>query len=139
MSEWVHGTAVLAKANGILIRGPSGAGKSELAALMIARGARLIADDRVHLSACHGRVVATALNPTAGMLELRGRGILAVRHERTAVIRLVLDMVDESELARLPEAEHLSTRLLGVQLPRQPVPAAPAQALALVDAALEAP
>jgi hypothetical protein len=72
------------------------------------------------------------------MLELRGRGIVRVPHERSAVIRLVLDIVDESALARLPEADHLSAALLGVQLPRQPVPAAPAQALMLVDAALAA-
>ena len=139
MSEWVHGTAVLVKADGILIRGRSGAGKSQLAALLIARGARLIADDRVHLSACHGRIIATALSAAGGLLELRGRGIARVPRERSAVIRLVLDIVDESALARLPEADHLSAVLLGVRLPRQPVPAAPAQALTLMDAALAAP
>jgi serine kinase of HPr protein (carbohydrate metabolism regulator) len=138
VSEWVHGTAVLAKENGILIRGGSGTGKSQLAALLIARGARLIADDRVHLSACHGRIIAAALSAAGGMLELRGRGIVRVPHERSAVIRLVLDIVDESALARLPEADHLSAALLGIRLPRQPVPAAPAQALMLVDAALAA-
>jgi serine kinase of HPr protein (carbohydrate metabolism regulator) len=136
VSEWVHGTAVLARANGILIRGRSGTGKSQLAALLIARGARLVADDRVHLSACHGRIIATALSAAGGMLELRGRGIVHVPHERSAVVRLVLDIVDESALARLPEADHLFAALLGVRLPRQPVPAAPAQALMLVDAAL---
>ena len=59
MSETVHATAVLVGADGVLIRGESGAGKSALALALIERGARLIADDRLMLSACHGRLVAT--------------------------------------------------------------------------------
>jgi HPr kinase/phosphorylase len=137
MSEWAHATAVLAGRHGVLIRGASGSGKSLLAAMMIAGGARLIADDRVHLSACHGRIVAAAPSATASMLELRGRGIVAAPRERSALIRLVVDMADEAGLERYPEAERLETTLLSVRLPCQPVPAASAQALVLVAAALK--
>jgi serine kinase of HPr protein (carbohydrate metabolism regulator) len=138
MSETLHGTAVLAGSNGVLIRGASGAGKSRLAFALIERGARLVADDRVHVSACHGRLVATGPDAIAGRLELRGRGIIAVPHEQSAVIRLVVDLVEEAELERLPEAAELSATLLGVALPRQPVPAASGDALMLVQAALRA-
>ena len=138
MSETIHATAVLAGVDGVLIRGESGTGKSTLAWDLIGRGGRLIADDRVHLSACHGRVIATAQEPTAGRLELRGRGILSVPFERSAVIRLVIDLVEEVALERLPDDTQLSVMILGVALPRQPVPAASGRALALVEAALGA-
>lgn len=138
MSESVHATAVLAGAHGVLIRGPSGSGKSMLAAALIGRGAWLVADDRVHLSACHGRLLATASGAIAGRLELRGRGILTVPHERSAVIRLIVDCVAETGLERLPDSSHMSAALLGITLPRQVVPAASDAAVILVDAAIQA-
>jgi serine kinase of HPr protein (carbohydrate metabolism regulator) len=136
LSETVHGTAVLAGAHGVLIRGPSGSGKSTLAAALIARGGRLVADDRVHLSACHGRIVATGPAAIVGKLELRGRGLVSVPHEQSAVIRLLVDIVPEGELERLPAEASLAGVLLGVSLARQPVTAAVERAVMLVDAAL---
>jgi serine kinase of HPr protein (carbohydrate metabolism regulator) len=138
MSESVHATAVLIGRDGVLIRGESGAGKSMLALALIERGGRLIADDRLMLSACHGRLVATAPNATLGLIELRGRGVMAVPAERTGVIRLVADIVSEG-LERMPEEHQLSETLLGIALPRQPVPTATDQAVRLVVAALAAP
>lgn len=130
----MHATAVLVGADGVLLRGPSGAGKSTLAWLLIDRGARLVGDDRIHLSACHGRIIANPADALAGRLELRGRGILPVAFERSVVIRLVVDLVDELE--RLPGADALSAELLGVRLPRQPVPGASARSVLLIAAAL---
>lgn len=138
MSETVHGTAVLVGASGLLVRGPSGAGKSTLAAGLIAKGARLIADDRVHLSACAGRLVAAGVGALAGRLELRGLGIVTVEYERSAVIRLVADLVEEELLERLPEPHELRVEILGVRLPRQPIPAASGRATILIEAALKA-
>jgi serine kinase of HPr protein (carbohydrate metabolism regulator) len=135
MSETVHGTAVLAGAHGVLIQGPSGSGKSMLAFALIRRGARLIADDRVHLSACHGRVVASAVAPTSGLLELRGRGIVTVAHERSGLIRLVVEIVSKEAMERMPEDDQLTTVLLGIALPRQPVPPGIDRAALLVEAA----
>jgi serine kinase of HPr protein (carbohydrate metabolism regulator) len=138
MSETVHGTAVLVGAQGVLIRGASGAGKSSLALALIERGGRLIADDQVHLSVCHGRLVATAPGAVRGKIELRGRGLLSVAHEQSALIRLVVDIVPDEGLERLPEDHQLSGELLGVTLSRQPVPATHDLSPALVLAALRA-
>jgi serine kinase of HPr protein (carbohydrate metabolism regulator) len=136
MSEIVHGTALLAGAQGVLIRGPSGAGKSALAYHLIRRGARLVADDRVFLSACHGRLVAAAVSPIAGLIELRGRGIVAVPHERSAVVRLIVDFVTPEALERMPDSSQLTAAILGIELARQPVPPATEPAAALLEAAL---
>jgi serine kinase of HPr protein (carbohydrate metabolism regulator) len=138
VSETVHATAVLAGALGLLIRGRPGSGKSALALQLIGRGARLIADDRVHLSARHGRLLASAPAAMAGRIELRGRGILAMAYERCAVVRLVVDCVADAELERMPDPHHLQAMILGVALPRQPVPNAGSQAAMLVEAALAA-
>jgi serine kinase of HPr protein (carbohydrate metabolism regulator) len=138
MSETVHGTAVLVGAHGVLIRGEPGRGKSILAHALIARGARLIADDRVALSACHGRIVASAPAAISGLIELRGRGVVAVPHERFGVIRLIADIVSEEALERMPENDQMSAALLEIALPRQPVTAATEAALRLIEAALAA-
>ena len=136
MSETVHATAVIVGAEGVLIRGASGSGKSALALLLIERGARLIADDRLTLSSVHGRILASASSAIAGKIELRGRGIISVPHEQSGVIRLVADIVEEEGLERMPEPHHLTTTLLGIALPRQPVPRATEPAARLVEAAL---
>jgi serine kinase of HPr protein (carbohydrate metabolism regulator) len=138
MSETVHATAVLVGSDGVLIRGESGAGKSALALTLIEAGGRLIADDRLTLSACNDRLVATALGTTLGLIELRGRGVIRVPHERSAVIRLVADIVDDEELERMPEDHQLTASVLGIQLPRQPVPASTERAARLLRAALDA-
>jgi HPr kinase/phosphorylase len=138
MSEAIHATAVLVGADGVLIRGESGAGKSSLALALIERGARLIADDRLFLSAVHGRLVATAPAAIAGQIELRGRGIITVPHEQGGVIRLIADIVGEEELERMPDPHHLSTALLGITLPRQPVTGTTERSVRLVASALAA-
>lgn len=137
MSEIAHATVVLASATGILIRGRSGSGKSSLAAALIRRGGRLVADDTIHLSALGGRLVATRMGVYAKSLEIRGRGIVLPPSEQSAVIRLVVDLVAPEAWERMPEADALVTELLGVRLPRQPIPERFGDALALLEAALD--
>lgn len=140
----VHANALLVGADGVLIRGRPGAGKSALtravavAAAAEGRFARLVADDRVALSACGGRLVARPPEGLAGLCERRGRGLEAMPHEGAAVIRLVVDLVPEAEAERLPPPEALATTILGVALPRQPVACGAAEAAGLVLAALAA-
>ena len=138
MAETIHGTAVLAGASGILIRGASGAGKSGLAAALIERGARLIADDRAHVAAWNGRLLVSAPAAIAGQMEMRGRGIERFPHERSAVVRLLVDILPTDAFERMPEPSRMSAEISGLTLPRQIVTGDIQKAVMLVRAALEA-
>ena len=118
----VHATCVVLGEAGILIRGKSGSGKTSLAREIIAGAvglgifARLVADDRVSLGNRHGRLVACAPDSIAGRMEIFGCGIVAVPHEKSAVIRLVVDL--DPALPRWPDPEGEFVTLCGVALPR---------------------
>jgi HPr kinase/phosphorylase len=125
----IHGSAVLLGAKAVLIRGRSGAGKSRLVLALIeaARNglvpfARLIGDDRVNLEAHHGRLLARAAEPIAGLIENHGWGILPEIHENLGVIGLVVDL-DAADAERMPEPDQLAISLEGVTLPRLPIAA----------------
>jgi serine kinase of HPr protein (carbohydrate metabolism regulator) len=118
-----HATCVVVGEAGILLRGASGSGKTRLGAEIIAlaraggRFADLVGDDRVHLEAAHGRLVARPVPAIAGLIERRGVGIFRTRHESAAVIRLIVDCI-VSTPERLPDAVDLRATVLGVTLPR---------------------
>ncbi len=112
--EILHASAVAIDGKGLLIVGGSGSGKSSLALDLIALGATLIADDKVVVSRKpEGAVWASCPEPTRGLIEARGVGILATKTEG-AFLQLVVDM-DRLEEARLPERH--STVIAGVSLP----------------------
>ena len=136
MGEAVHASAVSVGEVGILIRGRSGAGKSQLALALMDKGAWLVADDRVYLASRAGRLIGSAPAPIAGLVELRGRGILPRPFHRQAIIRLVVDIVAEGPLERMPHPDELETEVLGVTLPRQPVAGADNHGLLLVSEAV---
>ena len=121
-SATVHASAVLIGARAVLIRGPSGAGKSQLALDLIAtagagrvRFARLVGDDRVHLESAGGRLLVRPAASLAGMIEVRGAGIVRLDHEPCAVVGLVVDLAD-ADAERLPEKRQIE--LEGIKLPR---------------------
>ena len=121
----IHASAVLVGARAVLIRGPSGAGKSQLALeLMEAprRGilhfARLVGDDRVNVEAAGGRLLVRPAPTLAGLIELRGLGILKRDYEACAVVGLVVDLgADDAQ--RLPERS--DAIIEGIALPRLPL------------------
>ena len=123
----MHASAVLVGHRAILIRGPSGAGKSRLALALIQAAdggqlnfARLVADDRVELEACHGRLLARPPATLAGLIEVRGLGIRRLEHEPVAVIGLVVDLA-ATAAQRLPEAPERETLISGIKLPSLPI------------------
>lgn len=127
MDATIHASAVLVGARAVLIRGPSGAGKSRLALELIAAGrsghlrfARLIGDDRVHLASVGGRLLVRPAAPLAGLIEMRGTGILRLDYEPCAVVGLVVDLA-AADAERLPE--HRTAEIEGNTLPRLPVAA----------------
>jgi HPr kinase/phosphorylase len=123
LDSTIHASAMLVGSRGLLIRGDSGAGKSQLVLQLIAAAAegrlafaRLVADDRVFVTAAHGRLIARAPRELAGLLEIRGLGIRSLPYEPAAVIRLVVDLAAASE--RMPPDSATETEIAGVRLPR---------------------
>ncbi|WP_044560588.1 HPr kinase/phosphorylase [Azospirillum sp. B4] len=137
----VHATCVSVGGAGVLLRGPSGSGKSDLALRLVDAGARLVADDQVILTADASLPLLTATAPRrlAGLIEVRGVGILPAPSVPSAPVRLVVDLVAATAVPRLPDADLLT--LAGVPLPRValwPFAASAPAALRLALAALAA-
>lgn len=108
--QTIHATAVGVKGQGVLLVGPPGSGKSDLALRLIDRGATLVADDRVHLDA------AGCLHPPAnlaGLVEVRGIGILAMPHAAGIRAMLLVDLSAAPE--RMPARAFRA--VAGVRLP----------------------
>lgn len=122
----IHATGLVLDRVGLLLRGKSGAGKSLLAlelldrAALAGRPAFLVADDRLDLEARPAGLEMHAPRSIAGLIELRGRGIVRRPFVASAPVSLVVDLVDS--LVRMVEEPELETDLLGVTLPRCPVP-----------------
>ena len=112
----VHGTSVAWNGAALLLRGPPGSGKSDLALRLIEAGAGLIADDQTRLTVRKGRLYASVPPPIAGLLEIRGVGIVKVAAAPPAPLALVVDLVSYEDLERSPEPAHCV--YLGVTLPR---------------------
>ena len=136
----IHASAVLVGARAVLIRGPAGSGKSRLALALIEAAdggslpfARLVADDRTHVDAANGRLVARAPDELAGLIEVRGLGIRRLPYEPAAIVNLVVDLAAH-DAERMPAPAQSETDIAGVRLPRLPV-APMADALAVVLAA----
>lgn len=116
--EFHHATCLRVGAHGVLLRGPSGSGKSDLAFRLI-RGiwaAELIADDQVLIEASDGQLFASAPIALAGLIELRGLGLLQMPYLPCAALHLAVDLVPRDDVPRMPDPAAL--RLCGLELPR---------------------
>lgn len=111
----LHATTVALAGVGVAIEGPSGSGKSDLALRLIDGGARLVADDQTRVERQGGQLVASPPPAIAGLLEVRGLGIVELPYEPAAVLRLLAVATPAGEIERMPEPE--SRTLLGVALP----------------------
>ena len=109
----IHASAVALGPAGLLIMGASGSGKSSLALELMARGAKLVADDQVVVSARDEGLHMAPHSRLAGGIEARGVGILEVPFA-PAFARWVVTL-DEVETARFPEAHQ--TVIAGIPLP----------------------
>jgi HPr kinase/phosphorylase len=121
----IHASAVLVGPHAVLLRGPSGAGKSRLALELIqaapSKFTRLVADDRVYVETAHGRLLVRPAPSLAGLIEVRGLGIIRLPYEPVAVATLVLDLGSPTE--RMPGEAAVHTSIEGVKLPRLAVAA----------------
>jgi len=123
----VHATAVSISGEAVLIRGEPGAGKSTLALELIEMPgsgladamlhARLISDDQTDLTTDGGRIWCSAPPALAGLLEVRGLGIVKVPAAGPTALKLIVDLVPGHEAPRLPEPNDQTTVLLGTPIP----------------------
>jgi HPr kinase/phosphorylase len=120
----VHATAIASNGAGVLIRGPSGAGKSDLAlrclglpvSSLLPVPFRLVSDDRVVIEREADAVVLGAPPPLAGLLEVRGLGILPIGPVTDrALLQLVVDLVPPQAVERMPEPAF--TEIAGIDFP----------------------
>lgn len=145
-----HGTCIAlscaGQTAGVLLQGAPGTGKSSLALRLIDQSGfgagsaepirgHLVSDDQVLLEGINGVLTATAPAAIAGLLEVRGIGIIRVKN---ASFPVQLDMViahsDAADIERIPAPQIIE--LAGRSLPLHKIdfstPSAAAQVRTLV-------
>lgn len=128
--DTVHAGAVALDGRGVLILGAAGSGKTALTLELLALGAWLVADDRVVIERHGDGLRLTPPPPLAGLVELRGFGLLKMPASRGVPLALIADLdaaIDERMPARPPHRA-----LLGVEVPLLPCRDRPAPAAAVV-------
>jgi HPr kinase/phosphorylase len=138
----VHASAVAIGGRGVLIRGASGSGKSSLVLQMLTagdHGSALVADDRVDLRAEGGRLMAAVPHLLAGLLEVRGHGILRLPYVSPVAVALVVDLRPSADCPRMPEPDELCVELCGVRVARIFIASGAPDGSARVRAALHWP
>ncbi|MEO1275475.1 MAG: serine kinase [Pseudomonadota bacterium] len=135
----LHASAVALGERGLLILGPSGAGKTRLALELVALGAELVADDRVIVEAHEGQLWMRPAPALAGLLEIRGAGVLRHPHRAEAPLWLAVDL-GRAAAERMAGATQI--RIAGTDLPclagRPPMHAAALLAMLRIGALPEA-
>jgi HPr kinase/phosphorylase len=110
----------------VLLLGKPGSGKSDLALRLIEAGYSLVADDRVDIAEGMARAPAAL----AGLLEIRGLGIMRMRYTGTAALALTI------ELDAAPERMPRPRRHPALDLPLMAIDPAGASATTRVSLAL---
>lgn len=117
----MHATTVALSGRAALIRGASGSGKSDLALRFISEfesdGAALVSDDQTSVSLIDDRLVVRPPAPIAGLLEVRGIGPLRVPYQDSATLFILVDLVENSAVPRLPADPLPQEQIFGRSVP----------------------
>ncbi len=97
----IHGSCGSRGDAGVLLIGPPGSGKSDLLLRLLDHGFAVVADDQVIIE----DGIARPPPSLAGLLEIRGLGIVRVAHVATTRLALLVELADTiaPTLDRLPE------------------------------------
>jgi serine kinase of HPr protein (carbohydrate metabolism regulator) len=111
----LHASCVSLSGSGVVLLGPSGSGKSDLALRLIDAGGRLVADDRLVVERRGERLIGRPPEAVAGLIEVRGVGIMRVDHCAATPLDLVVELGGAGPWPRVPEP--MTHEVLGVALP----------------------
>lgn len=126
----IHGSCVARAGEGVLLLGPPGAGKSDLVLRLLDHGFALVADDRVDI---HDGFASPPAG-LAGLLEVRGLGIVALPHAERARVVLAVELA--AAATRLPQPAREPRLGLPLVAVDPAAPAAPARIALALDCAL---
>jgi hypothetical protein len=119
----IHATAIIVGRTGLLFSGPSGWGKSMLAFTCMTEARRLglftalVADDQVLLLEEAGTVIAACPPSIAGLIELRGTGIVRQDHIPRAPMHYAVLPGSASGEDRVPPEGEIVSLAAGFSLP----------------------
>ena len=125
----IHASCAARQGAGVLLLGPPGSGKSDLVLRLLDRGFMLVADDRVEIEDGH----ATAPAALAGLLEVRGLGLLRLPHLPRARLALAVQL---GIAPRLPSPARYAPANLPLVAVDPARPAAPQIVALALDCAL---
>lgn len=120
----VHGTAIAIGGRAALLRAASGRGKSDLALRALGTPVgplfkdpfELVADDQVVVRTSAEGLMLAPHPRLAGLIEVRGIGIVRLPHRTEARLALLVDLVEPAVVDRMPGPWPMES-LMGVRLP----------------------
>lgn len=108
----IHGTAIVIGTTGLLFVGPPGSGKSSAAldCLAAAKAAHLfsalVSDDQVMMTRCGSHIIGRPPASIAGLMEIRGAGIVETESVEAAVLTFaVMPVAPPFDVRIAPESE----------------------------------
>jgi len=141
----MHASCVALADRGVLILGAPGAGKSDLVLRLIDQPgfgtgdelirARLVSDDQTIIERRGNDLYGSCPKPIAGLLEIRGQGIVTLDYQAEVRLALVVRLMSATEIERLPDNTQISG-IAGVALPEIAIDPATVTAPARIRAAL---